>query len=212
MPTRRASCGPSRTSLVQTIGRAARNVDGRVLLYADRMTDSLRYAIEETDRRRTRQSDWNDRARHHAAIGAHQIGEAMTSVFEQDYVTVAPIKDCRDHRHGRQGSEGLDRRDREAHARGRRRPGVRGPLPGCATSSSGWRRSISAWSRRRRRRRHAGARRRSRARRSRLGRGAAGMIRRSGGVGVGDRGAVLSGRERRGRAQGPLCASSRTFR
>ena len=46
----------SRTSLVQTIGRAARNVDGRVLLYADRMTDSLRYAIEETDRAAARGS------------------------------------------------------------------------------------------------------------------------------------------------------------
>ena len=42
----------SRTSLVQTIGRAARNVNGRVLLYADRITDSLDYALGETSRRR----------------------------------------------------------------------------------------------------------------------------------------------------------------
>ncbi len=49
----------SETSLIQTIGRAARNVDGRVVLYADEMTKSLTKAIEETDRRRTIQMDYN---------------------------------------------------------------------------------------------------------------------------------------------------------
>ncbi|QCE33669.1 excinuclease ABC subunit UvrB [Acetobacteraceae bacterium] len=49
----------SRTSLIQTIGRAARHIDGRVLLYADRLTGSLKYAIEETDRRRQLQIEWN---------------------------------------------------------------------------------------------------------------------------------------------------------
>src|SRR5437764_11362671 len=50
----------SQTSLVQTIGRAARNVEGRVILYADLMTNSLRYAIEETERRRNKQRAWNE--------------------------------------------------------------------------------------------------------------------------------------------------------
>ena len=50
----------SQTSLIQTIGRAARNIDGRVILYADTMTDSLRTAIEETDRRRNKQRAWNE--------------------------------------------------------------------------------------------------------------------------------------------------------
>lgn len=49
----------SKTSLVQTIGRAARNVDGRVILYADKMTDSLKYALGETERRRTKQLAFN---------------------------------------------------------------------------------------------------------------------------------------------------------
>ncbi len=83
----------SETSLIQTIGRAARNIDGRVILYADHMTNSLRRAIEETDRRRAKQSAWN------AAHGItpqtikRQIGNVLASVFEQDYVTVAPIAD-----------------------------------------------------------------------------------------------------------------------
>ncbi|NDG05494.1 MAG: excinuclease ABC subunit UvrB, partial [Alphaproteobacteria bacterium] len=49
----------SRTSLIQTIGRAARNVDGRAILYADVMTGSMKAAIDETNRRRAKQEDYN---------------------------------------------------------------------------------------------------------------------------------------------------------
>ncbi len=51
----------SETSLVQTIGRAARNVDGHVIMYADNMTDSMKKAIGETERRRTIQADYNEK-------------------------------------------------------------------------------------------------------------------------------------------------------
>lgn len=51
----------SETSLIQIIGRAARNINGRVILYADVMNDALRYAIKETDRRRKIQSDYNEK-------------------------------------------------------------------------------------------------------------------------------------------------------
>ena len=51
----------SRTSLVQTIGRAARHVEGRVIMYADTITESMRYAIDETERRRKYQEEYNKR-------------------------------------------------------------------------------------------------------------------------------------------------------
>ncbi len=74
-------------SLIQTSGRAARNVNGRVIMYADKMTDSMRVAIGETDRRRTRQAAYN--VEHHITPQSivKQIDAVMSSVYERDYTT-----------------------------------------------------------------------------------------------------------------------------
>jgi excinuclease ABC subunit B len=86
----------SSTALIQTFGRAARNVAGKAILYADAMTDSMRGAIGETDRRRRIQQDYN------AAHGitpqsiVKGIDEVLTSVYERDYLDYTRISEDKD--------------------------------------------------------------------------------------------------------------------
>src|SRR5262249_32027805 len=76
----------SKDALIQTIGRAARNVRGMAILYADRVTDSMRAAMDETARRRAKQLDWNAERGIAPETIVKSIDEVLGSVWEADYV------------------------------------------------------------------------------------------------------------------------------
>ncbi|MEE8515621.1 MAG: excinuclease ABC subunit UvrB [Alphaproteobacteria bacterium] len=109
----------SQTSLVQTIGRASRHVEGRVILYADVMTKSLKTAIDETDRRRHKQTAYNKAHGITPASVRKAVGDILGTVYDRDYVTVEigdgevlhlTGKDLQSH------IKGLDKRMRSAAA------------------------------------------------------------------------------------------------
>ncbi len=79
----------SETSLIQTIGRAARNVDGKVILYADKETKSIKKAIQETERRRKIQLDYNKKNKINAKTVKKEINDILESVYEKDYVKIS---------------------------------------------------------------------------------------------------------------------------
>ncbi len=78
----------SETSLIQTCGRAARNVNGRVIMYADTETGSMKAAIGEMERRRAKQLEYNKQHNITPRSIKKKLGSVFDSIYERDYVTV----------------------------------------------------------------------------------------------------------------------------
>jgi len=109
----------SETSLVQTIGRAARNVDGRVILYADRITGSMERAMRETDRRREKQEAYNKEHGITPQTIKRNIGDIIAHVASKDGVTIDIGEDKPAHMVGhnlRAYIQDLEKRMRDAAA------------------------------------------------------------------------------------------------
>jgi excinuclease ABC subunit B len=78
----------SATSLIQTIGRCARHLEGRAILYADRMTDSMRQAIGETSRRRAKQQAYNVENNITPQSIRKAVDMQLAAIVEADYITI----------------------------------------------------------------------------------------------------------------------------
>ncbi len=104
----------SETSLIQTIGRAARNVDGKVILYADKETKSIKKAIAETNRRRQIQLDYNKKNKIDAKSVKKEISDILESVYEKDYVKISDGSNIGGNL--KKHLKGLDRKMKEAAA------------------------------------------------------------------------------------------------
>jgi excinuclease ABC subunit B len=86
----------SSSSLIQTFGRAARNVEGRTILYADSMTASMNKAITETNRRRKIQQEYNTKNNITPQSIQKRIDEVLTSIYERDYFDYSRISEDKD--------------------------------------------------------------------------------------------------------------------
>lgn len=85
----------SRSALIQTMGRCARNIEGKVILYADRITKAMKEAVEETERRRKKQKVYNKNHNITPKSIVKNLDTILSSVFEKDYVEIDRIAEER---------------------------------------------------------------------------------------------------------------------
>ncbi len=86
----------SEKSLIQTFGRAARNINGQVILYADKMTGAMDQAILETNRRRKIQEEYNNRYKITPQSVKKSVRNILASIYEADYFTVPGVSDIKE--------------------------------------------------------------------------------------------------------------------
>ena len=125
-----------KTALIQTIGRAARNVNGKVLLYADKMTEAIEGALDETNRRRAKQLAYNEEH----GITPESIVKGVSDIAE--FLALEPPHVPTRRRRGKREVEGMSRRSsRSSSSRSRRRcsrpprSSASSTRPSCATRS-----------------------------------------------------------------------------
>src|SRR5581483_9164718 len=94
------------TSLIQTCGRAARNVNGRVIFYADTITKSIQAAIDETARRRKIQSEFNAKNKITPKTIQKRLGDALSDIYAKDYLDLAEV--AKKDREARDVAENVD--------------------------------------------------------------------------------------------------------
>ena len=99
----------SERSLIQTIGRAARNVNGSVTLYADSVTESMKRAMDETNRRRLLQADYNKKHGITPQTVVRSLGTPLVEVYEADYLTVPLAAEQGESYDSKEGSRLLER-------------------------------------------------------------------------------------------------------
>jgi excinuclease ABC subunit B len=103
----------SKSSLIQTMGRCARNVEGKVILYADRITDAIKGALGETNRRREKQRLYNEENGITPQSIVKEIDSVLSSIFEMDYVNIDKVAETQLPYNAKELAEEIEKTEKE---------------------------------------------------------------------------------------------------